>query len=687
MSDRVRRSIHALRLLLVAVAVSFAACGDDDHAGVPQTRVDAGDSGEPRQEGGRGGAAGTGQAGNSAPVDAGTRDAQSDEDAGPVRCNDRKCEQMSDACNMASCNHATETCELHPRMNGTACGDATDDRCTDPDTCVAGKCVANHQPSGVACGDQAVACHNVDECDGQGHCIDHGLMAEGTACGDGSNNACDHPDTCDAHGQCASNYAPAATACGDQSIACRNDDSCDGHGVCVDQGVLAAGTSCSTRNIPLGACHLAPDVCDAAGNCVLGDAADGTTCGSATTTECDHADSCLAGVCEANLMVSGTACGNPSESACDHADQCNGLGACLPRKEFIGAPCGTQSNPCMLADACDSNGQCVSGGPAVASTPCGSPMQSTCTAPDSCDGSGTCLPNHALIDTVCSLESRDCRDADRCDGAGSCQLGTAFPAGTACGDPADDECNHADSCNDGTCQPNYAAQGTVCGEHGVACRSDDTCNAVGVCDVGGPLDPCTGAITGTVVSSGSAALPGITVEAVGNNASTQSDGTGHFSLNVPFNTPVTLHFHESSGYWGQIATRTFTPGSTTADATLSSDANLGNFTGMVGGLPALDTGKAVVRIVFRGYSGSGGETATLSASSAPAFTDGSSGLTLASSLEDGGGSYLGFINAVPGSSTVSAHGVDGTNTCTPSMNTILLVAHTITDTVINCSDE
>jgi hypothetical protein len=685
MLERVRLSNRVLLLGLELSVSSLAGCGGGGHPGIPHPSLDAGDvSGHGADAGPI--TAGTGAAGTAAPSDAGVPDAQvAEDDAGPPACDDRACAQMANACASAACNHKTETCEMHAHTDGTACGDALDDRCTDPDTCLAGQCIPNHQAMGTACADQGVACHNVDECDGQGHCVDHGLLAEGTACGDSTSNACDGPDTCNAAGQCLPHYAPADSACGDQALACHNNDSCDGHGNCIDHGVLAAGSSCSMRNLPIGACHLAADVCDARGQCVLGDAPDGTPCGSSAHSECDGADSCTAGICASNLASAGSSCGSPSESACDHADQCDGAGMCLTRREFVGAPCGTQSQSCLLADACDSNAQCVSGGPAALNTPCGSPTQDTCTAPDSCDGAGACRPNHAAVNTACSFQSRDCRDADRCDGSGACQPGVAFAPGTACGDPSNTECDHPDSCSAGSCQSNFAAEGSACGDQGVACQNNDACDTTGHCADHGPMLPCNATITGTVKSGAGAPLAGITVEDKGSGQSTQTNASGVFSLSVPFNMPVRLHYHETAGYWGQILTHTFSPTNVKADASLSSDANISSLIGMVSGLPALQATQGLVRVNFLGDAVAGGETASVSPGAAPAFTQGSSGFTVSPTLQNGGGTYLVFINAPPGNTMVSAQGVDGVDTCVAPSSPLPVLAHTITDVPVDCT--
>ena len=62
----------------------------------------------------------------------------------------------------------TSTCTFEAQ--GSTCGSATDDECTNPDTCDdSGNCQDNHEPSGLACSDDGNECTD-DECDGSGLC-------------------------------------------------------------------------------------------------------------------------------------------------------------------------------------------------------------------------------------------------------------------------------------------------------------------------------------------------------------------------------------------------------------------------------------------------------------------------------------------------------------------------------------
>jgi len=84
-------------------------------------------------------------------------------------------------------------------------------------------------------------------------------------------------------------------------------------------------------------------------------------------------------------------------------------------------------------------------------------------------------------------EDADCAYlTDECN-TGKCDLGTytCYPEpvadDTPCGDSSDTECDNPDSCLSGVCEPNYEASGFACGDQGVECLVDDTCDDAGTC--------------------------------------------------------------------------------------------------------------------------------------------------------------------------------------------------------------
>jgi hypothetical protein len=286
-----------------------------------------------------------------------------------------------------------------------------------------------------------------------------------------------------------------------------------------------------------------PDSCDGAGQCLPRLEPAGTPCGSPTNTECNGADTCNgagAGVCLTNIRPAGTPCGNPSNTACDNPDTCNSLGSCLVNNEPNGVVCidglfctvgercstgvctgGTPTNCADLltcttdtcnegADGCDhilQAGKCLIGGvcylpgdlrpgnmceecnPSLSTTgwsmkPAGSSCNdgNDCTGPDVCDGAGICQGNFQPDGFPCSDEV----PANVCT-KNVCQTGLCThppePAGLACGDPSDTDCDNPDTCDGGGgCADNLEGAGHACGDPSdTQCDNPDTCDGLGGC--------------------------------------------------------------------------------------------------------------------------------------------------------------------------------------------------------------
>jgi hypothetical protein len=318
-----------------------------------------------------------------------------DIDSGEPSCDDVDCRPLSDDCNVGVCDEATLDCSAMPVADDTPCGSSVLDNCTLPDRCKAGACLPRHQDSGTPCGDQSVVCRNNDACDGDGNCIDNGLLDEGTPCGNLiTDTECDKPDSCDALGVCSPNFALPDAPCGDTGVSCRVDDTCDGSGSCTDNGNKQNDSPCGSALTTF--CHPTADHCQS-GTCVLGNTPDDTPCGItvATDPECDLPDRCQGGVCDPRPLRSGLQCGNQGGKgyACDGKDTCDGGGTCsanympeftpcgvttpgeceqpetcdadgdcLVRYKNAGAPCGDQNKQCRINDACNASGVCVDGG-------------------------------------------------------------------------------------------------------------------------------------------------------------------------------------------------------------------------------------------------------------------------------------------------------------------------------------
>jgi hypothetical protein len=343
----------------------------------------------------------------------------------------------------------SSTCTFE--ASGSACGNSTDNACTNPDTCNgAGACQANHESAGVSCGDPSdTDCTDPDTCDGSGACIVNHLST-GSACGDSSDTECTDPDTCGASGTCLDNHAASGSACGDPADnACTDPDTCDGSGACEDN-------------------H----------------ASSGAACGDASDTECTDPDTCDgSGMCQSNHAAGGAACGSPSNTDCTNPDTCDGSGSCQVNDESAGTICTSDGNTCT-SDQCDAGGVCQHANLPNGSS-CGDTMLTDCSNPDTCSA-GVCQPNHDPSGAPCISDGNDCTD-DLCSGSGTCTHPNKT-AGTACGDDGA-ECTN-DICNGGgTCTHPPKTLGVPCTSDGNPCTNDQ-CNGAGACSHPNNTAPC-----------------------------------------------------------------------------------------------------------------------------------------------------------------------------------------------------
>jgi hypothetical protein len=149
---------------------------------------------------------------------------------------------------------------------GTACGDPSDTVCDNPDTCNAsGACLGNFEPMIVVCRADAGDCDVAEFCDGAGACPANAFDPAGSACGDASDTVCDNPDSCSATGTCLPNHEPVSTSAERTRGACDVAEHCDGAGACPADSFEPAGTACGD---PADTSCDNPDACDAAGTCL-----------------------------------------------------------------------------------------------------------------------------------------------------------------------------------------------------------------------------------------------------------------------------------------------------------------------------------------------------------------------------------------------------------------------------------
>ena len=301
-------------------------------------------------------------------------------------------------------------------------------------------------------------------------------------------------------GECGFAPLPGAIAC-DDGDACTVNDMC-GEGQCLG----GAGANCND-GLP---CTL--DLCDPESGCfhenAQGDCDDGNPC----TT----GDSCLDGVCQAELLVDcddGNACtkdqclmdgqcaNSPVAGACSDGDPCTvndwcDAGQCVSGQTMVcndGNPCTADScgvdGNCLFVEAdlpCDDGNNCTSGdhcdsGQCVYDSLKDCDDNNVCTT-DSCDPAGGC---------VYSMNEAPCEDEDVCTIGDHCHLGQCISSGAL-------GCEDGNPCTDDSCNPlvgcAFLPNEQPC-DDGNECSKADVCSA-GVCSPGVPEecddeDPCT----------------------------------------------------------------------------------------------------------------------------------------------------------------------------------------------------
>lgn len=184
-----------------------------------------------------------------------------------------------------------------------------------------------------------------------------------------------------------------------------------------------------------------------------------------TAEDCDDGDVCTTNACIENTCVFTTLDGCID---CETAEDC------------------ADGNDCT-ADLCNDPGGCDNPN-APQDTPCGDASDAECNLPDTCDGNGNCIDNVKAEATLCREAAGECDVAEACTGLDpDCPPDEFAPAGSACGDPADGDCDNPDSCDGaGLCLENHAADDTSCDDT-LFCTLTDSCQA-GVCVGSG--DPC-----------------------------------------------------------------------------------------------------------------------------------------------------------------------------------------------------
>lgn len=217
----------------------------------------------------------------------------SNEDASVV------CRPGPGECDVAeNCTGSSGTCPANGfEPEDTACGDNTDDGCTDPDTCNAsGTCLDNHESAGTEC--VAESCTGStytapETCNASGGCVNGGGTSSCAPyfC---NGNVCD--DDCESnHAQCAtSHYCSGANCVADssQGDACNDDEECPNDncvdGVCCENACGAICMACSAAKTGLvdGDCEPVTGSTDPDTECTP------NCCDGAPTPACDSSGGC-----------------------------------------------------------------------------------------------------------------------------------------------------------------------------------------------------------------------------------------------------------------------------------------------------------------------------------------------------------------------------------------------------------
>jgi len=185
-----------------------------------------------------------------------------------------------------------------------------------------------------------------------------------------------------------------------------------------------------------------------------------------------------------------------------------------------------------------------------------------------CDGVYCGEPDDCESVPYCETETGNCiinqaPDGEACDDDNPCSLTSVCEQGSCvarqlkpCDDPR--PCHTDPVCNPGSgeCEDAPLEDGTLC-EDGDVCTHREAC-AAGAC-VGEPLDPCEGALEGTVLEQGAfgpGVVPGARVSILG-GPSQFSTPAGDFALEaVPAGERVLVRvrgpFDDRSATWGDV---------------------------------------------------------------------------------------------------------------------------------------
>ena len=363
------------------------------------------------------------------------------------------CDSTGDSpCKKNKCQPATGQCVMQEAINGTKCEDGMG--CTSGDLCMNGACKSG---APADCSAAANAC-NTAACKetgkpGEFACV--ALPKDGSPSCDSDNNGCTANDFC-AAGKCVAGLPVDCTG-----IA----------GECEIGSCKSTGASSF--------------------QCITAPSKDGDPCKDGQL--CTDGDFCKTGKCQAGTQPHDCSAltSTCATGTCDKTGN-GGLGACIPKPQNEGKVCDADGNGCTTNDIC-SAGACVQGAPpdcqGETSTCATGACQSTSAATYKCVG----VPKKNGLQ--CEADSDGCTINDSCQ-AGKCTAGAA---------PDCSSKNSVDGCQVGKCKSTgtssyfcdigYAKSGQTCDSDKNGCTQNDTCNGLGACISGAPVD-CFGVTTG-----------------------------------------------------------------------------------------------------------------------------------------------------------------------------------------------
>ena len=148
-------------------------------------------------------------------------------------------------CTDDSCDTVTGDC-VFTNDNTNTCGSNSDTDCDNPDTCVAGVCQENHEPTTTVCRAAGGICDVPETCSADGTCPDDSFVDEGTECR-ASGGICDVPEECTGAGALCpdDSFVDEGTECRASGGICDVPEECTGAGaLCPDDSFVDEGTEC-----------------------------------------------------------------------------------------------------------------------------------------------------------------------------------------------------------------------------------------------------------------------------------------------------------------------------------------------------------------------------------------------------------------------------------------------------------